>query len=144
MNAVLYYSYSGSTRRLAKARAEAEGADLFEIREAKKRSFIGTFLVGAPQGMHRKASTILPLSIDWEKYDCIFLFCPVWAGYPAPAFNAALALIPHGMEVSVVLCSGGGETPASKEGTIELIRQAGLKFGFYEDIRTGAPPKPHA
>ena len=74
-------------------------------------------------------------------YDDVTLLAPVWAGHPAPAFNAALALIPKDKVLHIVLCSGGGETPKSKEGTIDLLRKQGYALASYEDVKTGLAPK---
>ena len=140
-SAILFYSFNGATRKEAAKRAEETGADVFELVEAKKRGLFSAFLSGCPQALGRKASAIQPLTIDWSLYDSVTLMAPVWAGHPAPAFNAGLALIPKGMTVNVALCSGGGETPKSKDATIALLKEKGYTVGFYEDVRTGAAPK---
>lgn len=139
-SAILFYSFGGATRKEAAKRAAQNSADMFEIIEAKKRGIFSAFLSGCPQALGRKASAIKALSIDWSLYDSVTLMAPVWAGSPAPAFNAALALIPKGMKVNVVLCSGGGETPKSKDGTIAMLKERGFSVGSYEDVRT-SPPK---
>jgi hypothetical protein len=137
--AILYYSLGGATRAEAAKRAEASGADVFEVLEAKKRGMFAAFLPGCPQALGRKATAIRPLSIDWSKYDEVTLMSPVWAGHPAPAFNAALELIPKDKVLRIVLCSSGGETPKSKDATIELLRKQGYALACYEDIKTAAP-----
>ena len=137
---ILYYSFGGATRAEAKKRAATAGADVVEVLEAKKRGIFSAFLSGCPQALGRKASEIRPLSIDWSAYDDVTLMAPVWAGHPAPAFNAALELIPKDKILHVVLCSGGGETPKSKEGTIDLLRQRGYALSSYEDFKTGEMP----
>lgn len=139
--AILYYSFNGATRAEAKKRAEASGADVFELLEVKKRSLFSAFLPGCPQALGRKASQIQPLSIDWSLYDSVSLMAPVWAGHPAPAFNAALAIIPKDKLLHVVLFSGGGETPKSKEATIAMLRKDGFSLASYEDVKTGQPPR---
>ena len=140
-NAILYYSFRGATRAEAEKRAASTNADVFEVLEAKKRGMFSAFLSGCPQALGRKASAIRPLSIDWSLYDDVTLLSPVWAGHPAPAFNAALSLIPKDKVLHIVLCSGGGETPNSKEGTIDLLRKQGYALASYEDVKTGLPPK---
>ena len=140
-NAILYYSFRGATRTEAEKRAASTNADVFEVLEAKKRGMFSAFLSGCPQALGRKASAIRPLSIDWSLYDDVTLLSPVWAGHPAPAFNAALSLIPKDKVLHIVLCSGGGETPNSKEGTIDLLRKQGYALASYEDVKTGLPPK---
>ena len=140
-SAILYYSFRGATRAEAAKRAAATGADVFEVLETKKRGLFSAFLSGCPQALGRKASEICPLSIDWSLYDDITLMAPVWAGHPAPAFNAALVLVPKDKVLHIVLCSGGGETPKSKEITIDLLRNQGYLLASYEDVRTASPAK---
>ena len=140
-SAILYYSFRGATRAEAEKRAAATGADVFEVLEVKKRGLLSAFFSGCPQALGRKASAIRPLSIDWSLYDDVTLLAPVWAGHAAPAFNAALELIPKDKVLHVVLCSGGGETPNSKEITIDLLRKQGYALASYEDVKTGLPPK---
>ena len=138
---ILYYSFGGATRAEAKKRAEASGADVFEVLEVKKRSIFSAFLPGCPQAIGRKATAIQPLTIDWSAYDDVTLMAPVWAGHPAPAFNAALELIPKDKILHIVLCSGGGETPNSKDATIDLLRKRGYALSSYEDVKTAPPAK---
>ncbi|MDD4311288.1 MAG: hypothetical protein PHW41_02260, partial [Eubacteriales bacterium] len=101
-----------------------------------KRSIFAAFIPGCPQALKRKASAIQALSIDWNAYDDVTLMAPVWAGHPAPAFNAALELIPKEKPLHVVLCSGDGSTPKSKDATIDLLRQRGYAFASYEDVKS--------
>ena len=138
--AILYYSFGGATRKEATKRAAETGADVFELTEMKKRGIFSAFLSGCPQAVSRKPSKVQPLSIDWSQYDSVTLMAPVWAGHPAPAFNAALDMIPKDKVLHVVLCSGGGETPKSKDSTIAMLRTLGFVIASYEDVRT-APPK---
>lgn len=139
--AILFYSFRGATRAEAIQRAAVSGADVYEILEVKKRGMFSAFLSGCPQALGRKASAIRPLAIDWSAYDSVTLMAPVWAGHPAPAFNAALEIIPKDKILHVVLCSGGGETPNSKEGTITMLRTQGYSLVSYEDVRTAPPAK---
>ena len=139
--AILFYSFRGATGAEANRRAADSGADVFEVIEAKKRGMFSAFLSGCPQALGRKASAIRPLAIDWSLYDSVTLMAPVWAGHPAPAFNAALEIIPKDKILHVVLCSGGGETPNSKEATIAMLRAQGYALASYEDVRTGQPAK---
>ena len=140
-SAILYYSLGGATRAEAAERAKASGADLFEILEKKKRKTFSAFLPGCPQALGRKATAIQPLSIDWSLYDSVTLLAPVWAGHPAPAFNSALALVPKDKTIHIVLCSAGGETPKSKQGTLDLLKEKGYTVASYEDVRTAPPTK---
>ncbi|HBN09976.1 MAG TPA: hypothetical protein DD435_15490 [Cyanobacteria bacterium UBA8530] len=73
---VLYYSFGGTTRRLAEAIARSVGADLAEIRSAvplETREDVSRLIEA------RKKFEILPLEKDPADYDLIFLGSPVWA-----------------------------------------------------------------
>lgn len=134
--AILYYSFNGSTRAEAAKRAASSGADVFEVLESKKRGTLSAYFVGCPQALSRKASSIRPLAIDWSAYEEVTLMSPVWAGHPTPAFNAALECIPKDKVLHVVLCSAGGETPKSKDATIDLLRKQGYTLASYDDVKT--------
>lgn len=111
---ILFYSYSGKTKKLAAELAEKEGAELIEIKESKKRSPIGTVIPGVFQAMGMKASKIVQPDIDLNMYDEIVIAGPIWAGHAAPAVNAIIDMLPQGKQVTLILLSGGsGYDPAS-------------------------------
>ena len=138
--AVVYYTLGGSTKKEAERVAAEQGADLCRVKEARARSFLAAFIPGGFQAMKRKTVAIQPLDIDLGAYDRIVIGCPVWAGFPAPAFNAVLALIPAGKEVELFLCSGGGDSSKSALETKKLIEKRGYRLISYRDVRTSTPP----
>ncbi len=138
---IVYYTFGGSTKKEAERLAAETGADLCRVLESKKRSFLASFIPGGSQAMKRKAVAIEPLNVNLQEYDRIIVGCPVWAGFPAPAFNAVMALLPSEKEVELFLCSGGGDTSKSAEETKALIAQKGCKLVSYRDVRTNVPPK---
>ena len=133
---VLYYSLNGSSKAEAERLAAENGATLCPILEKKKRGMFSAFLPGCPDAMKRKASKIQPLGYDLQDFERITIVAPIWAGYPAPAFNAALALLPKGKEVELVFCSGGGAEPKSEAGTKALIAEKGCTLLSYRDVPT--------
>jgi flavodoxin len=137
---IVYYTFGGSTKKEAERLAAERQAPVCKVMEARNRSFLGSFVPGGYSAMHRKASSIKPLDIRLQDYDRIIIGCPVWAGFPAPAFNAIVELLPRGKEVEVFLCSGGGETPKSEQGTKALIEKKGCTLVSYRDVKTNAMP----
>jgi flavodoxin len=137
---IIYYTFGGSTKKEAERLAAEMKAPIYRVKEARDRSFLGAFVPGGYQAMHRKASAIKPLDIRLQEYDRIIIGCPVWGGFPAPAFNAIAELLPKGKEVEVFLCSGGGETPKSDQGTKALIDKKGCTLVSYRDVKTGVMP----
>ena len=79
--------------------------------------------------------------MNLQDYDRIIIGCPIWARYPAPAFNAIVEMLPSGKEVELFFCSAGGDSAASAEGTKELIAKKGCTVTTYRDVQTGAVPR---
>lgn len=89
---VIYYSYSGNTRRVAEKIGQAAGADLAEIKTA--RPYTGSYDEVVEQGRREVDSGFLPelkpLDIDLRRYDTVILGTPVWWYTSAPAMNSFL------------------------------------------------------
>lgn len=134
---ILYYTYGGSTKKEAERLATELGARAVQVKEAKKRIMFSAFFSGCPKAMRREAVPILPVEEDLSGYDKIILGCPIWAGHPAPAFNAIVDLLPPGKEVEIFLCSGSGDSSKSAEGTKKLIEAKGCTVASYRDVKTG-------
>jgi flavodoxin len=134
---VLYYSLSGNTKAEAERIAKEENAELCEIQETKKRSRFSAFVPGCLQARQRQTPAIKPLGHPLSNFDRIIIGCPIWAGFPAPAWNAVLQLLPEGKDVSLFFCSASGKTTQSQQGTKDLIAQKGCTLSGYRDIKTG-------
>lgn len=136
---VMYYSFGGTSRKEAERIAESiEGASICEVKEAKKRTMLSAFFSGCPKALKREASKIEPVSCEPGEFDHVMLVAPVWAGFPVPAFNAMVGTIPAGKKVEVYLCSAGGETPKSKEGTITMLEDKGFEVVAYHDVKASS------
>jgi flavodoxin len=133
MTATVYFSYTGNTRKKAEEFAKAKDIDLIEVTMKKPYNKFLSFLIGCPKAMGRKS---VPINIDGdlEKYDSFTVFMPVWAGHPAPPFNALLDVLPKGALVELYLCSGGGET-TTRKATEAFCESKGIKLKSYTDIK---------
>ncbi|MCL2175800.1 MAG: hypothetical protein FWB73_07130 [Treponema sp.] len=131
---ILYYSWSGKTKKRAIIKAGEINADIEEVTEVKKPSGFGAFFAGAPKSIKRKKTNIKPVTSDLSKYDQIIIMAPVWAGHPAPAFNNIVELIPSGKKIEIIMVSGGGGTKKSKEKTIKLFTDKGCEVVNYVDV----------
>ncbi|MEA4947172.1 MAG: hypothetical protein VB058_06380 [Oscillospiraceae bacterium] len=137
---IIYYTFGGSTQKEAERLANELDAPLYRVKEAPGRSFLGAFIPGSFLAMRRKTVAIQPLNIDLNDYDSIIIGCPVWAGYPAPAFNAIVQRLPAGKKIELFLCSGGTGTQKTEPGTRALIEQKGCTVVSYRDVLTGVQP----
>lgn len=132
---VMYYSFTGRSRYEAKRMSKELGADIYEIHEQRHRAPYNAYLFGPGQARGRKFVYIEPVAIDLEDYDKIILVCPVWGGYPAPAFNNMVNELPPDKDVEVYLTSDSGKVKAKDE-TIMLVERQGVKVVKFEVIKT--------
>lgn len=133
---VIYYSFTGKTKAIAEAKAAELNTDLIEIKEVKKRSTFGAYVFGSFSAMKQKKTTIENVTVDLSDYDKIVVAVPLWAGFPAPAFNNILELIPSGKEIELIITSGSGNSTKNKDKTIALANENGIKITSYQDIKT--------
>ena len=135
---ILYYTFGGRSREEANRLAETEeNATVCEVKEKRKRNLLTAFFSGCPKAMKRSCVKIRPLDCNPEEFEKIILIAPIWAGFPAPAFNSMVELLPTGKKVELYLCSSSGEAPKSKEGTCQLIKDKDCELLSYHDVKTG-------
>lgn len=90
---ILYYSYGGNTRKIARMIQKEIRGDLEEIKTVTPYS--GAYDDIVNQGQREVDSgfmpEIQPLKVDISDYDCIVLGSPVWWYTFAPAMNTFLS-----------------------------------------------------
>lgn len=87
---VIFYSYSGVTRRVAEGIRSASGCDLVEVRTKKPYTWLTLFPTGVMRARKQACDPIEPGTIDVSGYDLLIIGTPVWTGKPTPAINAAV------------------------------------------------------
>ena len=105
---LVYYSWSGHTAQLAKAKAEKEGTRLVEVKDSKKPGPLKAYTAGCIAALRMNPAPILPLRVALDDYDKIIIMSPVWAGHPAPAVNSVFTLLPSGKNVEMIMASASG------------------------------------
>ena len=121
---VVYYSRTGTTRKVAEAVARKLDCDLEELVDTKKRSgALG--LIGAGADAHRKKLTVLgELECDPAAYELVVVGTPVWAGTMTPAIRTYLTEHKEGLpQVAFFLTTGG----SGVERTFEDMREVCAK-----------------
>lgn len=131
---IVYYSFSGHTRRWAEQQAKATGADIAAVEPTAKRGRILAYMKGVLEAIGGKAVSIKPLSEDLSAYGAVTLAGPIWAGRPAPAMNSAADLLPAGCQVRIVLLSSSGSGNATA--LSERIGQRGCTVTGVENIKS--------
>lgn len=133
--AILVYSLGGTCLRLAGKISAETGADIIELKEAKRRTKANAFTSGVMQARGFKTVVLAVPIPNLTEYDDITLIFPIWAGCPAPAFNNAVGALPQGAAVTVFLVSAGGGTKEETLGTIRRkIEDAGCSMVQIKDV----------
>lgn len=90
---ILYYSYTGNTRKIAELVKSKVGGDLVEIKTVTPYEGNYNDVVNqAQQEVKRRFQPeILPLDVRMEDYDTVVLGSPVWWYTYAPAMSTALS-----------------------------------------------------
>ena len=132
---VIYYSYSGKTKAIAENIAKEESADLIEVKEKAIRSKWKAYLLGCFEARAQKQVELQPFNTDFSAYDQITIAMPIWAGYPAPAINRIISLLPSGKDITLVMTSGSGSSKGSAENTKALVEAKGCRVIKYQDLR---------
>lgn len=109
---VIFYSFEGNTRYIAKNIAEAAEADILELKPVKDIKSTGfmKYLWGGKQVVTGSQPELSKITVDFDKYDIIFIGTPVWAFSFAPAFNSFFSNYKiEGKKVALFCCNGGNK-----------------------------------
>lgn len=77
---VVYYSRSGSTRKVSKTISEVLQCDVEEIYDTKKREGMWGFFISARDAVLKKPTIIKETKKDSSQYDVVLIGTPIWAG----------------------------------------------------------------
>jgi flavodoxin len=87
---VIYYSRTGNTKFVAEKIAETLGAELKELIDKKNRKGFWGYLRAGRDSIMKVKTEIEELNIDLDKYELVFLGCPVWVANVPPAIRTYL------------------------------------------------------
>lgn len=76
---VVYYSRTGTTRRLAEALAKALQADIEPVIDTKSRSGVVGYLRSVAEALQKRGAPLKPMKADPRSYDLVVIGTPVWA-----------------------------------------------------------------
>jgi flavodoxin len=125
---IVYYSRSGTTRRVAKALSAALQCDIEEIVETKSRSGILGYLRSAIEARRQRPSTTLArTTVDPSLYDLIILGTPVWAWSVSSPVRAYMIANRTRFAAVAFFCTCGGSGSDSAFGQMrQLVGKAPL------------------
>jgi len=136
---VLFYSYSGNTKKVAEKFAQENNCDICEVTDKKRPNKFAAYTAGCFKAMKGGIRKINPLMLNetpvkFEDYGVVSIFAPIWAGHPAPSMNGAVKLIPPGTKVKLFMVSASENS--SKDSISKRVQALGLEITGYEDIKS--------
>jgi len=136
---VIFYSYTGSAKRVALNFAVHNADETLEILDVKRPCVFKAYTAGCHAAIQGKAWAIKPLAANLAVYDRLVLFTPIWANNTPPAFNALLELLPAGKKIEIRAISGSGKSGQKcKERIGNLLRAKGCTLESYADLKQKA------
>lgn len=132
---VVFYSYTGNTKKLAEAKAKEKQAELLEVGKDIKPSRFMAYVAGSFGALRKKQEKIENITDKLNLYDEIIIMGPIWAGAPAPVVNSILASLPAKKQVSIFLVSGSGKSKC-KDYIESYIHNKSCKLEKYQDMRS--------
>ncbi|MEO0107847.1 MAG: NAD(P)H-dependent oxidoreductase [candidate division WOR-3 bacterium] len=119
---VVYYSRSGTTRRVAEEVAKELGADIEGIQDAKSRKGLFGWLRSGFEAHRKSLPEIRPFRRDAAQYDLVVLASPIWAGLMASPMRTWLSSNKAGLRsVALVTTSASTDYEAALSEMAEFI-----------------------
>jgi len=125
---VVFYSYDGNTKFIAKTIAQTVGADLLQLKPVGEKRWWGPlkYLFGGRQATLKLTPELEPFKPNPQDYDLIFIGTPVWAWNYTPAINSFLTNTKLTNKKIALFCSCGGQPEKTLDKMTE--RLAGNKI----------------
>ena len=132
---VIFYTFTGKCKKIADQKAAELGAELLYVREQKNRSKIGAFVTGCRAAMRQVKSPLAPITVDLTQFDKYTVICPIWAGYPAPAFNSIIAMLPADKQLDLIFASGSGQSAKGMDKIKALLTEKNIRLNSISEIK---------
>ena len=132
---VVFYSQTGSTKKVADAFQKARNADVFEIKTATPypSTYDSTVAAVRVQRESKQWPALVNAKADLAKYDTVFLGYPIMFGTFAPPIYSFLDSNDLSGKVVVPFCtygSGGRKASAAELKTLEPSANVTLAYGI--------------
>jgi len=125
--ALVYYSYSGVTKKVVQDMNKIISGTLIEVTPNTPYNTLTAYSLGCKRALYEEADPVSPSSIDLTPYDHVIVAGPVWAWKPAPPINGAIMSLKNGKgKTASIICTAGGQVGSS----VEVMRKALEKQGL--------------
>lgn len=106
---ILYYSRTGTTKKLAEKLANSLSADIEEVSETINRSGARGYLLSGRDAAFKKLTKINPISHNLSEYDLVVIGTPVWAWTMSSPIRTLITEQKDNIKKVAFFCTQGGE-----------------------------------
>jgi flavodoxin len=107
---IVYYSRTGTTKKVGEKLAKHLKCDHEEIIDLKSRAGPIGWMGAGKDAMKKKLTYIKDIKKDPKKYDLIIIGSPVWAGNVVPAIRTYILTNKPDIKKVAFFCTMGGST----------------------------------
>ena len=108
---ILYYSFEGNTKQVAKVLSQELKLPMEQIKPVKdlKSKGFSKYPLGGGQVVMKRTPDLMPIKANLEAYDTIFIGSPIWAGCYVPGIRTLLESGQlKGKKIAFFYCHDGG------------------------------------
>lgn len=105
---IVFYSRTGTTKKVAQAMAEKLGADVEEIFDTVDRSGVVGYLKSGRDAMKKKLTLLKPASKDPAEYDLVVIGTPNWGRHMATPIRTYIVEQKDRIKKAAFFCTQGG------------------------------------
>jgi len=105
---IVYYSRTGTTKKVAEILSVKMQADLVEVIDMQDRSGLSGYVRSGYEAVMKKSVPIKPLGRDLSSYDLIIVGTPVWAGTMSTPIRTFLQENRDSIKRVAFFCTMGG------------------------------------
>jgi flavodoxin len=105
---VVYYSRTGTTKKVAEAIADVLKCDIEEVLDTKKRSGVLGWLRSGRETLSKKLTTIEKIRKNPDLYDLIIIGTPVWNSTVSTPIRTYISQYRERFKEVAFLCTQGG------------------------------------
>lgn len=109
---IVFYSRTGTTRKLAEKIASELDSDIEEIIDLTERKGATGWLKSGRDAMRKKLTNINDLKNGLKNYELIVVGSPVWVGSLTPAIRTFLLNNKNNIKKAAFFCTMGGNNPS--------------------------------
>ncbi len=106
---IVYFSRTGTTRRVAQSLASALEGSLDEITETHGRAGLGGYLRSVWEATRKQPAHILPAKLDPASFDLVVIGTPIWAWSVSSPVRAYLTANKERLPDVAFFCTMGGK-----------------------------------